>query len=46
MLGQRLDRQERLLAPSALPVGEQLILVERGPLDDERERAPRKRARH
>jgi hypothetical protein len=44
MLRQRLDRQKWLLAPSPLPVGQQLVLMECGPLDHQRERAPRKRA--
>lgn len=44
MLRQRLDRLEGLVSPSPLPVGEQLILMERGPLHGESERAWWKRA--
>jgi hypothetical protein len=38
MLRQGLDLFERLLAPSSLPVRQQLVLVERRPLRDECQR--------
>jgi hypothetical protein len=44
MLRQWLDRLERLLAASPLPIGHQLILMEGGPLGYESERASRQRA--
>src|SRR5436190_24287445 len=44
MLGEWVDRLERLLAARSLPVSEQLVFVQRCPLGDERERASRERA--
>ncbi len=44
VLGQRLDRLERLLAASPLPVREQLVLMHGRPLGHEAERAQWQRA--
>src|SRR6266511_4237454 len=40
MLGERVDRLERLVTARAFPVREQLLVVERRPFGDESERAP------
>jgi hypothetical protein len=44
MLGKRLDREKSLAVPSAIPVGQQLLGVQRRPLLDEAQRAGRQPA--
>ncbi len=44
MLGERIDRNERLQLADALPVGKQLVLVQLRPLAHQAHRARRQRA--